>query len=101
VNDGLAWLDKYWRIDTNPPAGGRYHTMYLYGLERVGDMLRRNRIGEHDWYLEGAKWLVRNQRKDGQWTSRDTHEPTGVLNTCFALLFLEKATLSVPVATGR
>ena len=101
VNDGLAWLDKHWRIDTNPPRGGVYHLMYLYGLERVGDMLPRNRIGSHDWYLEGAQWLVRNQRKDGHWLRRDTHEPQDVLNTCFALLFLEKATLSVPVASGR
>ncbi len=98
ILDGLAWLDKHWRVDTNPPSGGNYSLMYLYGLERVGDLLRVHLIGNHDWYHEGAEWLVDHQVKDGRWYRKDTHPPYNLLNTCFALLFLEKASLAV--ATG-
>jgi hypothetical protein len=95
ILDGIAWLDKHWRIDKNPPGPGSYHTMYLYGLERVGDLLRVHLIGEHEWYREGAEWLVPRQVADGRWYATDTHKPHNLLNTCFALLFLEKASLAV------
>jgi hypothetical protein len=95
IHDGLAWLDKNYRVDTNPPSGGSYHLMYLYGLERVGDLLRVHLIGSHDWYDTGARWLLEHQIADGRWYKEDTHKPYNLLNTCFALLFLEKASLVV------
>jgi len=99
VADGLAWVDHEWRVDCNPPKGkGRYHLLYLYGLERVGDLTGRHLIGSHDWYREGADWLLGAQREDGSWERNDTHPPRDLLNTCFALLFLERATLSVTTA---
>jgi hypothetical protein len=96
IADGLAWLAHHWSVEENP---GRkyYHLMYLYGLERVGDLLNRHLIGKHDWYWEGAAWLVEQQRSNGRWERDDTHGPRDVLNTCFALLFLDRATRSVPV----
>jgi len=97
IHDGLAWLDLHWTVEKNPPAdqATQYHLMYLYGLERVGDLRRASLIGEHDWYNEGARWLVDHQKPDGRWEVADTHPPFDVLNTCFALLFLDRASLSV------
>ena len=47
-------------------AGGREtcELLYLYGLERVGDLAGRRLIGSHDWYREGADWLLGAQRED-------------------------------------
>jgi len=93
--DGAAWLGAHWRIDQNPESERNYHYMYLYGLERVGDLRRVALIAGHDWYMEGAKLLVAEQREDGSWLKDDTHQPADVLNTCFALLFLDRASLAV------
>jgi len=101
VNDGLAWLDHNWKIDRNPyhPAE-LWHYYYLYGLERVGVLTWSRSIGKHDWYREGANFLISHQGGDGQWD--DPKCPGPINNTCFALLFLTRAT--VPgrfVRTGR
>ena len=85
----LAWLADNFAVDRNP-GGGRWLNYYLYGLERVGALLERERIGEHDWYLEGARRLVRDQGRDGSWATSQA-EPS----TCFALLFLQRATAPV------
>jgi hypothetical protein len=96
VRDGLAWLDRNWRVYGNPPDHANYHLMYLYGVERVGDLLRVPTIGKHDWYREGATWLVDHQHADGYFEGVGyTHHPKDVIDTCFALLFLERATLAV------
>ena len=73
-----------------------YRNLYLYGLERVGDLQRRNLIGGHNWYVEGATELVKDQKADGHWTDF-THEPKELIGTCFALLFLDRATLGLAV----
>ncbi len=84
---GVNWLDYNFAVDKNPGMGGRLH-YYLYGLERVGALLGMDYIGSHDWYWEGARFLIKDQRDDG-WHSDE--------GTCFGLLFLAKATAS---ATG-
>ena len=101
VERGLGWIRENWTVEKNPaPHKAHYHLMYLYGLERVGDLLRVALIGEHDWYREGAEWLLGNQRGNGSWTGR-THPPRDVLNTCFALLFLDRATLHAITPRGE
>jgi hypothetical protein len=94
IADGTAWLAAHWRIDANP-GWQYYHYMYLYGLERVGDLRRVALIAGHDWYMEGAKILVADQTENGSWVKKDTHRPSDLLNTCFALLFLDRASLAV------
>ena len=47
--------------------GHVWHYYYLYGLERVGRLSARRLIGEHDWYREGAEYLVRQQQESGYW----------------------------------
>ena len=71
-----------------------FHHYYLYSLERVGLLYGIKKIGGHDWFLEGALWLVHHQREDGSWRS---YGDMPVVDTAFALLFLKKAV--VPVET--
>ncbi|MDA1220736.1 MAG: hypothetical protein O3B85_01815 [Planctomycetota bacterium] len=78
----VRWLAHHFSPDKNPNGG--HHLYYVYGLERVGALLQTERFGPHWWYIEGAKKLVQSQKKEGQWGD--------VTDTCFALLFLRRAT---------
>ncbi|HKS15795.1 MAG TPA: hypothetical protein VJU16_00625, partial [Planctomycetota bacterium] len=92
---GLAWLQANYSVRGCPPSAGFwsvFHLYYLYSLERVGVLYGIRDIGGHDWYLEGAVLLIRDQRPDGGWFSYDE---IPVVDTAFALLFLKKATLKV------
>lgn len=80
---GLNWMRLNWAVNKNPPSGG-WPLYYLYGLERVGDLLRREVLVGRYWYREGAAHLVKSQKKEGEWG--------GMPDTCFGLLFLKRAT---------
>ncbi len=110
VQDGFAWLDRNWSVEFNPPRGGpNWHYYYLYGLERACTYGDRQHVGNHDWYAEGALYLVGKQLEDGHWSSGVTGVkevgPSDLCDTAWALLFLKKATRPVipipaPVVTG-
>jgi hypothetical protein len=103
--DGLAWLDLNWS-PLNNPSGGNYHVYYLYALERAMDLLGKNLVGSHPWYPDCAKELlairqraqVKVRAEGGKevegvfWNMNASHDPKDVLDTCFALLFLKRAT---------
>jgi hypothetical protein len=81
-------------VSTNPTGSGEnyiHHYYYLYGLERAGELTLTLNFGKHDWYKEGAEMILAQQQSDGKW-----HSPQGtggpVIDTCFALLFLKRAT---------
>jgi hypothetical protein len=74
---------------------GSYHFYYLYCLERACDMKRISLLAGHPWYNEGAEVLVNRQEDSGAWTQSDTHRPHDILNTCFALLFLNRSTPAI------
>jgi hypothetical protein len=94
--DGVAWMDEHWSVETNVNRRGYpYHYYYLYCLERACDLKRINLLAGHPWYQDGAKVLVDQQDPSGAWTKKDTHNPCDVLNTCFALLFLNRATPAI------
>jgi hypothetical protein len=81
---GQQWLAREFSVSTNPRGGGGPF-YYLYGLERLGALSGVARFGDHDWYQEGASFLVAHQVPlDGSWG--------GLTDTCFALLFLKRAT---------
>jgi hypothetical protein len=96
VDDGLKWLALSWNLSGNPGAEGlgaaAHHYYFLYGLERAGMIYGTDRIGAHDWYDEGAKYLMDHQRADGSWKGDGGNE---VHDTCFAILFLRRATRPV------
>ena len=94
--DGVAWMDEHWSVETNANRKGyNYHYYFLYCMERACDLRRISVLAGHPWYAEGAKVLVDQQDPSGAWTKKDTHLPCEVLNTCFALLFLDRATQAI------
>jgi hypothetical protein len=86
---GANWLGKHFAVNGN--------LYYMYGLERAGMLYGTEKFGEHDWYLEGAKSIVRSQKDDGSWGT-NANEEKNTVSTCFAILFLKKATRAI--ATG-
>jgi hypothetical protein len=87
---GWAYVERRFSVVGNPLGAHALHEAwlhyYLYGLERLCAIAGRERIGAHDWYAEGARALVASQHADGSWG-----DPW---DTCFALLFLRRATFT-------
>jgi hypothetical protein len=101
VQDGFAWLDKNWSVEKNTGVGAPpWHYYYLYGLERACVFGGRETVGAHDWYIEGAKLLLRQQQEDGRWATGKLGDPqysqNDLLDTAWAILFLERATRPLP-----
>lgn len=92
IEAGIRWLDDNWSVINNPGRGRSHLGYYLYGLERVGALAPTPVIGRHDWYKEGAAALVRGQGDKGHWGPM---LGAGHEQTCFALLFLRRATMPV------
>ncbi|MFH1747536.1 MAG: DUF4159 domain-containing protein [Planctomycetota bacterium] len=80
---GMQWLGRHFRADTNPRRERSYVHYWLYAVERCGMMSGQRYFGKHDWYREGANYLVRTQSNNGLWNSQ-------IVDTSFALLFLAK-----------
>jgi hypothetical protein len=62
----------------------------IWSVERVAMIYNLRKIGGKEWYPWGAEILVATQNEDGQWC--DSFQ--GVVDTCFALLFLKRANLA-------
>lgn len=88
----LAWMSHHFHVNHNPFRGSAWYYYYLYGMERVGSILGIDTIGAHDWYWRGAEELVNRQDKSGVW-KQGPRESGSLLvtHTCFALLFLKRA----------
>jgi len=70
--------------------GGNFWKHYwLWSLERACGAAGVRDLEGKDWYGLGAAHLLENQREDGAW--RDPEQPLQA--TCFALLFLRRATV--------
>jgi hypothetical protein len=98
---GMKWLNDNWDLTKNPRSEFREHLprfqyYYLYGIERVGMLYGTDMIGEHDWYEEGARYLLNCQLPNDGWQSN--HGSSGALDTCFAVLFLRRSTKPLPPA---
>jgi hypothetical protein len=95
---GLLWLARHFSVAENPekdnPTQWLYY--YLYALERAGVLAGVEKIGIHDWYSRGVRAILESQQADGAWRGGQP-----VPDTCFAVLFLRRATRPlVTVETG-
>ncbi|MEE8104903.1 MAG: hypothetical protein V3T86_05155 [Planctomycetota bacterium] len=89
------WMDRHWSMARAPghvPAT-YWHYYYLYSVERAAILDRVKRVGDRDWYFEGAAFLLDTQRESGSWGREDADPVT----TCFALLFLKRATAPLTI----
>jgi hypothetical protein len=100
---GLEWLGREFTVAGNPgpsehiPEIGWMQGYFLYALERAGMLCGVETVGTHRWYAEGANALLAAQRPEGAWLSPVPHgdrsrELNTVWDTCFAILFLKRAT---------
>jgi hypothetical protein len=95
IKKGVKWLVKNFAVDKNPGKKTIWHYYYLYGLERAGALYDTEVFGTHRWYQEGARYLLKNQESDGSWKR-------SVQDTCFAILFLRRATKKLEgIETGK
>ncbi len=104
---GMSFLAAHFTVTENfgppqeRPAGtAEFLYYYLYAIERAGILVGTETIGDHRWYLEGAKFLVEDQKPTGAWEhAGDWNKPTW--NTCFAILFLKRATRPLVASSDR
>jgi hypothetical protein len=107
VKSGLAWMAQNFSVGKNVgPAengngqAGAWLFYYLYALERVGMLYDTESIGDHAWYAEGAEFIVGRQKPDGSFEPPDKGWGDRYeWDTCFAILFLKRATARLGVAT--
>ncbi len=92
ARSGAAWLGAKFSVNTN------YY--YMYGLERAGMLYGVESFGGRNWYFEGAKLLLNNQSGDGSWGKRENKDEN-TWDTCFAILFLKKATRAIATSGGK
>jgi hypothetical protein len=93
LRKGVDWIAKNFTVAENPQMTRSHHYYYLYGLERAGMLAEVVKFGNHDWYAEGAKLLLEQQQPSGAWNG-------GPIDTCFAILFLKRATRSMVESGG-
>jgi hypothetical protein len=99
IEAGFAWIAEEFTTRANPGFVGRSQShwyYWLYSLERVCELAGVAQIDGRDWYFEGAMQLLAHQESDGSFRSDDSLR---IEATCFAVLFLKKATAAV--RTGR
>ncbi len=99
VRRGLGWLASNHATDRNPrkvPGFSQIH--YWLALERVGLGLGTEHVGSHEWYADGAEFLLSRQQADGAWRIESGdfmgREVGDVLDTCLAVLFLRRVPFS-------
>ncbi|MBL8726959.1 MAG: hypothetical protein JNM25_00920 [Planctomycetes bacterium] len=100
IQSGFAWLAAEFQVRSNPGFIDKADTnwfYYLYGVERACELAGVALVQDRDWYYEGALQLMALQEDGGAWPL--DHLNGKVLDaTCFAVLFLKKATM--PAVTG-
>ena len=105
LKQGLDWLGRNFSVTHNPRLPGSGHPClyyYLYGLERAGRLTARRFIGDHDWYREGAEFLIHEQDPlSHYWIGAWHGERNPHISTSFALLFLAKGRRPVVLAKLR
>ena len=100
IKEGIAWLDQAFSFRESSATritcplrrrNAQFQVFYsIYALERAGRLARLEKLGSRVWYPEGVRSLLETQNENGSWGPCDYSNP--VLDTCFAILFLGRAT---------
>lgn len=109
IDKGLEWIAEHFTVEENPRTAKRarggpgamgqsWQYYYLYALERTGLLADTEQFGPHAWYPLGAEYLLGRQARDGGWQG----EQNGgwIEDTCFAILFLRRATKPIVPVVG-
>jgi len=94
IEKGLNWLGDHFpkSFDAGGPLGASTYPV-LCELERLGKLSGHKYLGKHDWFSEGADWLVKHQRPDGSFgddADLDGQNKNRISTTSLALLYLAK-----------
>jgi Na+-transporting methylmalonyl-CoA/oxaloacetate decarboxylase gamma subunit len=91
IKSGVNWITQNWTVNNN--------FYYLYGLERAAVLHGGlDKFGRHSWYPLGAQWILDHQDEtSGCWITHPWDKGNDELvwntfDTCFAILFLKRAT---------
>lgn len=91
----VRWLEQNFTAEGNRVGlfawKPSWHYPNLWAVERFCGLTGRERLGEQDWYRAGAQWLIEQQKASGAWDKGDHRV---LEDTCFALLFLRRATIT-------
>ncbi len=92
IDRAYAWLEKNYTLTKatgeSDPGGGMWQYYYIYAFERFATLSGQKVIAGHDWYDEGAKYLIGKQGNDGSFTGGI--DP--IVDTGFSVLFLVRST---------
>lgn len=109
VAAGLAWLDRYFSIDSEPSFNhGAFrhdksdagYSAYLFAIQRLAMLLNIGILGGERWHRTGALHLETIQFDDGSFEEMSTAELNGPVRTTIAcVLFLARATPPVTEAS--
>jgi hypothetical protein len=110
IKVALGWLGRTFRPDKNANVengqitdAGRWLYYYLYSIERTGMILGVEALGKEKWYPAGAAFLLGKQKEDGSWWTGALDKAVELdttADTCFAILFLTRATPPLTATEG-
>jgi hypothetical protein len=86
-----AWIGHPTR---NPGAPLTMDLYSLWSVERVAVLYNRKTIGGKDWYAWAAEMLLAQQHADGSWQGPPYPGSCPPIDTCFALLILQRTNLA-------
>lgn len=110
ITRGCSWIGSNLTYTANPrhPEINAWQYYFYYAVERAGRLLETEHFGSREWYPEGANALLGRQAADGSWPPEDWGGQQGlqgmtkqmkdqllpgvITETCFAILFLRRAT---------
>jgi hypothetical protein len=98
---GLNWLASHFMVNDNPGGKPWRQYYFLYGMERAGVLSATEKFGGHAWYPLGARYLIDAQQPNGAWKIDQQTKTNPVWDTCFAILFLKRATKPLVVSEDR
>ncbi|MEM8885042.1 MAG: hypothetical protein AAGD14_13300 [Planctomycetota bacterium] len=103
--DGAAYVRRFAGAgDADGRVAGAARSYYtLYALEKACLFADLETLGDVRWYVEGAEALCATQRENGSWKPAMPNEVRSgsTIDTCFALLFLLRASQAYHPTTPR